>query len=100
MTESTNAAPVDQAQRPEAAIRFIGDLQRVQMQPGDFFVLSCNEELPQETVAFIHHEFKKIAGEVPLLVLGKGMSIEAIDRSRALARLDRAAGALDKTAGA
>ncbi len=75
--------------RPPAAIRFIGDLQRVEVQEGDFFVLSCNEELPQDTVERIHASFKSIAGDVPLLVLGKGMSLEVLDRTRALAKLDK-----------
>lgn len=88
MNDSTNSSGTQE--REPAGIRFVGDLQRVQAQPGDFFVLSCEELLSMDSIDAIRNHFKQIAGDVPLLVLGKGMSLEVVDRARALAKLEKA----------
>jgi hypothetical protein len=57
-------------------IRFVGDLQRVSLQPDDAVVLFCDRHIPDETAArlksYLHAAF---GAERKCLVLGEGLRL-------------------------
>lgn len=87
---STTEESAEKLERPAAAIRFIGELRRGDVKPGDFFVINLGELVPADTVEHMRNELKAIVGDVPVIVMSKGMSLEAISRERVLAKLDKA----------
>lgn len=66
----------------ENEIRFLGDLSRLRLQPGDRFVLSCDHPLHTEVHARIQDTWRRFVddegGTVPLLILERGMRLGAI----------------------
>lgn len=88
MSDTDNNTPA--APNLPAAIRFIGDLVKVKPEPGDLFVLTWDQLITEDTIVQAHREFRKLVPECRLLVLGKGMSLEVMGASRALARLETA----------
>ena len=61
-------------------INFLGDLQRLELKPGDCFVLTTEQHLSVETVERIQETWEKfVGGEEPkLLILQGGMKLGAI----------------------
>lgn len=63
-------------------IRFLGDLERLELKPGDRFVLSCDGKISAENVARIQALWREFAGEdahrFPLLILDGGMKLGVI----------------------
>lgn len=62
----------------EMEIRFVGDLQRVQVQPNDRFVLTVDQVLSASQAEAIQRAWAKfMAGDdVPLLVCPKGARLD------------------------
>jgi hypothetical protein len=59
-------------------IRFLGDLQRLDVKPGDTFVLTVDCDISQHEAESIQQLWAKVMGDVRCLVLGKGMKLGAI----------------------
>jgi len=61
-------------------INFLGDLQRLELKPGDRFVLSVPHVLSPEVCARIQEGWRGFAGDkVKLLILTDGMKLGAIN---------------------
>ena len=66
---------------PIGEVRFVGDLTRVNVQPGDVFVLRCEQHLPAPAIERIHAQFESVMGRgTRLLVLGGGMQLGVVNR--------------------
>lgn len=67
------------------AIRYLGDLQRLGLKPGDRFVLKVDRPLTIEQHARIQEAWRNFAGgdadQMKLLVLDSGMEIGIIGKS-------------------
>lgn len=59
-------------------IRFVGDLQRMDIRPGDKFVLSVDGHITRAQAESIRDGWRLFAGDVPLLILEDGMKLGAI----------------------
>lgn len=60
----------------DGEIRFIGDMQRLQYQPGDVFVLRTDQSLMQHQLDQLRAHLRSVIGdEAPVLVLQGGMSL-------------------------
>jgi hypothetical protein len=60
-------------------IRFIGDMQRLEVRAGDRYVLMCANLVDQETASRIEEAFKRFAGDdAKLLVLDPSMKLGVI----------------------
>jgi len=60
-------------------IRFVGELQRLDVKPGDRFVISVPGPIPMEACERIRQQWKDfIGGDVPVLILSDGIKIGAI----------------------
>jgi len=60
------------------AIRFIGDLQRVDVRPGDKFVVRVPFEIDDETATRIKKACEDFFGGAPVLVLSSNMKLGVI----------------------
>lgn len=89
MSESAQVA-AEQGSQP--AIRLLGDLQRINPQPGDVFLLKLDQYVPMDTVELIRQMLRSEMPGIKVIVLEKGMSAEIISRQRAELLLDKAAG--------
>ncbi len=56
-------------------IRYLGDLQRLEMKPGEVLVLKCQDRLPLAAVERIKAHFTNELPGVKVLVLDGGMDI-------------------------
>jgi len=58
-------------------INFVGDLQRVDVKPGDRFVITCDEHLSPERMNAVGEAWRRFVGEggPPVLVLPKGFKV-------------------------
>lgn len=64
------------AGREEPEVRFLGDVQRLTLQPGDVLVLKCANVLTVETTARLREHVQKIVGqECKVMVLSGGLEI-------------------------
>jgi hypothetical protein len=68
----------------DVTIRYLGDLSRLVVCPGDTFVLSCSRPVSQEQIekirAYWADYMQAAIGRVPpLLVLGTGMSLGLVN---------------------
>lgn len=72
------AAPAPAAKADEPAIRILGDLQRVQPQPGDVFVLSCEQRIDAATADRIKAQLSGQLGGATVLVLDAGLKLEVV----------------------
>lgn len=67
--------------KPE--IRFLGDLQRLELKPGDRFILSAPETLSRQQTDYIQTIWKEFVGgdteKFKLLILVSGMKIGVIN---------------------
>lgn len=70
--------PAVPAKAEEPQIRFLGDMQRLQPQPGDVFVLTCEERLDSATAERIKAELSGKLGGATVLVLDCGMTLGCI----------------------
>jgi hypothetical protein len=60
-------------------IRFLGDLQRLEIKPGDKFVLTCPHALSLDTMRRIEAQWHEFAGaDVQVLILCDGMKLGAV----------------------
>jgi pyruvate kinase len=59
-------------------IRYLGDMQRLQPQPGDMFVLTCEQHLDQATAERIKAELSGVLGGAKVLVLDGGMKLGVV----------------------
>lgn len=59
-------------------IRYLGDLQRLSLKPGDKLVLTMKGHVSVQMAENIAAQVKKTIGDVPLIVLEEGMTIGAI----------------------
>lgn len=66
-----------EASAPE--VRYLGDLSRLAIQPGDKFVLTHARCLSDEAQARIKGVWKSFAGDVPLLILDQGFRLGLIN---------------------
>lgn len=63
-------------------IRFLGDLQRLQMQPGDLFVMTSDRPITNETARRLQEAWASVFGDeaerYKLIVLGDGLKVGLI----------------------
>lgn len=63
-------------------IQFVGELQRLELKPGDRFVLHCDRPLPAVVAEHLERGWRRFVGdradEFPLLVLEPGMRLGVI----------------------
>lgn len=61
-------------------VRFLGDLQRLQPQPGDVYVLTVPEIIDDHTAARLRDAVSRQIGCPPgkVLVLGEGLKLEVV----------------------
>jgi hypothetical protein len=59
-------------------IRFVGDMERLVLRPGDRFVLKVDQHYPNSVHEHIQKAWREFAGEPKLLILGPGMTLGAI----------------------
>lgn len=60
-------------------IRFVGDLTRLQIEPGDKFVLTVPGRVSDEMREVLRDSWERFAGEgVPILILEEGFRLGAI----------------------
>lgn len=52
-----------------------GELRRVEVRPGDVFVLNVNHNLTSEQAARLRAQWRELVGEVPLVVLPHGAEL-------------------------
>lgn len=64
-------------------IRYLGDLQRLDLKPGDKLVLTLSSRVSRETLDRISLELQAFAGQdVKVLVLDEGMKLGAIGQEK------------------
>lgn len=61
-------------------IRYLGDLQRLQLSPGDRLVLSTEAHISPEVAARIRHEFDRQLPGVGLIILDGGTKLGVVGR--------------------
>lgn len=75
--------PVDADGRPEPVVTYLGEVQRLRMQPGDTLVLSCDAHISDETGERIRdHMRAMIGGDHKVLVLGRGMKVGVLGQQQ------------------
>ena len=63
------------AEQPDGEIRFLGDLQRLELRPGDVLVLKTADKLSLATLRNIGERMRKICPEHKLIILDAGMEL-------------------------
>ena len=71
------AADSAKAKAPrEEGIRFVGDMQRLKVEPGDVFVLNVDENISDELANRLKRDLQRVLGEdTKCLVLSKGLTL-------------------------
>ncbi|QAZ46133.1 hypothetical protein C1M53_27605 [Mesorhizobium sp. Pch-S] len=64
--------------RPADLIREAGHLQRLEIKPGERFVLTCDYALSEADADRVRQAWDAFMGDVPLLVLTDGISLGAV----------------------
>lgn len=59
-------------------IRYLGDLARIELKPGDVFVLSCEQRISSETAERVRAYWQRVMGDVPLLIFDGGARLEVV----------------------
>lgn len=59
----------------EAEIRYLGDVQRLKLDPGDIIVLTIDDVLTEAQSAYIKHRVEETIPGHTVVVLGKGVKI-------------------------
>lgn len=62
----------------EQEIRFLGDLQRIQPQPGDVFVLTVEQSISYETAERLRSMVGSALNGAKMLVLSDGVRLECV----------------------
>lgn len=62
----------------EPEIRYLGELQRLELKPGDVFVLSVPRELSNEEARIIRKQWDDNMPGVKLIVLSEGMTLGVV----------------------
>lgn len=57
------------------AIRFVGDMSRLEVRPGDVFVLQCDEVLSVEASLRLKDQVSEALDGAKVIVLGRGMKL-------------------------
>jgi hypothetical protein len=63
-------------------IRYLGDLQRLELRPGDILVLSVDAHISQEMAARLQADFREVT-DAKVIVVGKGMKLGVISAEAA-----------------
>jgi hypothetical protein len=66
----------------EQQIRYIGEMQRLQPQPGDVFVLTCEQRIDSATAERIKAEISGLLGGAKVLVLDSGLKLGVVQQSQ------------------
>jgi hypothetical protein len=74
ITKASEAAPVSD----DVHVRFVGDLQRLEVRSGDRYVLTVPERVSAEATVRIRKAWEQFAGNSPLLILDGDMKVGAI----------------------
>ncbi|CAA2106039.1 hypothetical protein [Variovorax paradoxus] len=80
-----DVAACAEAKRPAAdqpQIRYLGDMQRLQPQPGDVFVLTCERPIDTATAERIKAQLSGQLGGATVLMLGDGLKLEVVAAPR------------------
>jgi hypothetical protein len=56
-------------------VRWLGDIKRIRVQPGDVFVLSCDRPMSDPQIERIRRQWREVMGETRMLVLHDGMTL-------------------------
>lgn len=64
-------------------VRYIGDLTRLKLEPGDRFVLSSDDRLSDQHVARIVEMWERFAPGTPILVLERGLRLGVVNAAEA-----------------
>lgn len=67
----------------DGEIRFLGDLQRLELKPGDMFVLSVDEHISHEMADRLKQTFAEATGGAKVIVLGRGMKLGVVSAEAA-----------------
>lgn len=59
-------------------IRFLGDLARLELKPGDILVLTVESHIPEESKAQIRRWFKDEVPDHKLVILDGGAKLEVV----------------------
>lgn len=62
----------------ELEIRFVGDLQRLEVKPGDVFVLKLRDSLSQPALERIYEHWRSIMGDAKLVTIEDGADLGVI----------------------
>lgn len=71
------------ANDPVDGIRYLGDMQRLELKPGDMFVLSVDEHISQEMAVRLKEQVAQATGCAKVIVLGKGMKLGVVSAEAA-----------------
>jgi hypothetical protein len=63
------------AETGEIAIRWMGDMQRLEVRPGDVLVVRVNQKVPPEKLASLSVAFGRMFPEQRCLVLDQGLEL-------------------------
>ena len=58
-----------------SGVRYLGDLQRLQLEPGDILVLRTKELISADTADRLHENFKRILPGHKVIVLDAGIDV-------------------------
>ncbi len=62
----------------DGEIRYLGDLQRLSLKPGDKLVLTVKGHISMEMAERLRESVKKHIGDFPVIVLEDGMTLGAV----------------------
>jgi hypothetical protein len=66
----------------EDQIRFLGDLQRLEVRPGDVFVLKSRQPLSSEQLKRIHEMWEQNGPGGKLFIQGDGFELGVVSREK------------------
>jgi hypothetical protein len=60
-------------------IRFVGDMQRLEVKPGDVYVIQSDQPISSDTVERIRQSVRQVLGaETKVLVIGNGLKFGVV----------------------
>ena len=75
--------PAEKSANGARRIRYLGDLKRLDLKPGDQFVLMCSEKLTVAQMKALKAAWRKQMGnDFKVVVLGWGMKLGVINHQR------------------
>lgn len=60
------------------AIRFLGDMERLETKPGDVYVVTTHHTLSAEACEIVRREVQKVLGPVKVLVMTGGLKLGVV----------------------